>query len=226
MNAAQAEKAAFLLDQSADPNARDHRSFIALHRAAEMGHLEVARMLLARDASPNIGAQGDTPLSLATKRNHEEMVTLMSLRTHWRLSRNIQAKWQSNHGSHYELPPGDTMSSYPKKQSRVRGWIKYRLGFLSVLLLLAGAAVAQPRGAPITPHFEDVDFTELVQAVSAATGKNFIIDPRVHARVTMISSTELSPKAFYDAFLSIVSVHGFIAVPSKGGDVITILPGT
>ena len=139
---------------------------------------------------------------------------------------NLQEKGDSNHGSHYELPPGDTMSSYPKKQSRVRGWTKYRLGFMSVLLLFAGAAIAQPRGAPITPHFEDVDFTELVQAVSAATGKNFIIDPRVHARVTMISSTEMSPAAFYDAFLSIVSVHGFIAVPNKGGDVITILPGT
>ena len=139
---------------------------------------------------------------------------------------NLQEKGDSNHGSHYELPPGDTMSSYPKNQSRVRGWTKYRTGFMSVLLLFAGAAAAQSPGAPITPHFKDVDFTELVQAVSVVTGKNFLIDPRVHARVTMISSTELSPKAFYDAFLSIVSVHGFIAVPSKRGDVVTILPGT
>ena len=84
MNAAQAaavEKSTFLLDRGADLNARDHRGFTALHRAAEMGHLEVTRMLLARGASPDIAAQGHTPLALATKRNHTEVITLLSLKT-------------------------------------------------------------------------------------------------------------------------------------------------
>ena len=129
--------------------------------------------------------------------------------------------------SHQELSQGYAMNGFPKSPARIRGWIEGCLGFMSVLLLFAGAAAGQPpRGDHITPNFKDADFIELVEAVSKATGKNFIIDPRVHARVTMISSTEMSPAAFYDAFLSIVSVHGFIAVPNKGGDVITILPGT
>jgi len=46
--------------------------------------------------------------------------------------------------------------------------------------------------------------------VSAVTGKNFIVDPRVRAQVTMLSSTPMSPAAFYEAFLSILQVHGFV----------------
>jgi len=51
--------------------------------------------------------------------------------------------------------------------------------------------------------------------VSAVTGKNFIVDPRVRAQVTMLSSTPMSPNAFYEAFLfDPQQVHGFVAVPS------------
>jgi general secretion pathway protein D len=83
------------------------------------------------------------------------------------------------------------------------------------------AAVAQP-GQRITPNFKDADITQIAEAVAAATGKNFIIDPRVRAQVTMLSATPMTPGAFYEAFLSILSVYGFVAVPS--GDVIKILP--
>ena len=55
-----------------------------------------------------------------------------------------------------------------------------------------------------------------------ATGKNFIIDPRVRAQVTMLSSTPMTPDQFYQAFLAILQVHGFVAVPA--GDVIKIVP--
>jgi general secretion pathway protein D len=81
---------------------------------------------------------------------------------------------------------------------------------------------AQPPGQRITPNFKDADITQIAEAVSAATGKNFIIDPRVRAQVTMLSSTAMSPAAFYQAFLSILQVYGFIAVPS--GDVVKIMP--
>ncbi len=74
----------------------------------------------------------------------------------------------------------------------------------------------------ITPNFKDADITQIAEAVAAATGKNFIIDPRVRAQVTMLSATPMSPAAFYEAFLSILQVYGFIAVPA--GDVIKILP--
>lgn len=92
-------------------------------------------------------------------------------------------------------------------------------GLLVTILLLPGLARAQ---ATITPNYKDADIQQVIEAVGAITGKNFIIDPRVKAQVTMISSTPMSAEAFYEAFLSILQVYGFVAVPS--GDVIKILP--
>jgi general secretion pathway protein D len=91
-----------------------------------------------------------------------------------------------------------------------------------VVLMSATLSQAQQQAQRITPNFKDADITQIAEAVSAATGKNFIIDPRVRAQVTMLSSTPMSPAAFYEAFLSILQVYGFIAVPS--GDVVKILP--
>ena len=89
------------------------------------------------------------------------------------------------------------------------------------MVAMVCVASAQQQGR-ITPNFKDADITQIAEAVVAATGKNFIIDPRVRAQVTMLSSTPMTPAAFYEAFLSILQVHGFIAVQS--GDVIKILP--
>ena len=114
------------------------------------------------------------------------------------------------------------MNAFPKSRTRVQGWIKGRLGFMAMLLVSAGAATGQTTEGPVTLNFRDADFTEVVAAVSAATGKCFIIDPRIHPRVTMISSTEMSSAAFYDAFLSVLRVHGLVA--KTDGNVVTILP--
>jgi general secretion pathway protein D len=86
----------------------------------------------------------------------------------------------------------------------------------------AGAAGERPATQRITPNFKDADITQIIEAVSMATGKNFIIDPRVRAQVTMLSSTPMTPDQFYQAFLAILQVHGFVAVPA--GDVIKIIP--
>ena len=79
-------------------------------------------------------------------------------------------------------------------------------------------------GATITPNYKDADINQIIQAVGEVTGKNFIIDPRVNAKVTMLSSTPMSPEAFYQAFLSVLQVYGYAAVPA--GKVIKIIPNT
>ena len=117
---------------------------------------------------------------------------------------------------------GCTMNAFPKTRTKVQGWIKGRLGLMAVLLVSAGAATGQTTGGPVTPNFRDADFTEVAQAVSTATGKNFIIDPRVHARVTIVSSTAMSSAAFYEVFLSVVRIHSWVA--KTEGNVVTILP--
>ena len=40
----------------------------------------------------------------------------------------------------------------------------------------------------------------------------------------MLSSTPMSPNAFYEAFLSILQVHGFVAVPSGVGGGVLFVP--
>lgn len=104
-----------------------------------------------------------------------------------------------------------------------------RSGLLALTLtcLLTGSPAlaqqqAQAAQATITPAFRDAELTEIIDAVATITGKTFIIDPRVRAQVTIRSSTPMSPDAFYEVFLSILQVHGFVAVPS--GDVIKIVP--
>jgi general secretion pathway protein D len=101
---------------------------------------------------------------------------------------------------------------------------------LSGLLMsatLPAAPPAQPKpqeGATITPNYKDADLSQIIQAVSEVTGKNFIIDPRVNAKVTMLSATPMSPAAFYEAFLAVLQVYGYVAVPA--GKVIKIVPNT
>ncbi len=91
-----------------------------------------------------------------------------------------------------------------------------------VLALALPLAATGQQGAQITPNYKDADLGQVIEAVSQVTGKNFIVDPRVRAQVTMLSNTPMGPDAFYEAFLAILQVYGFVAVPS--GSVIKILP--
>lgn len=90
------------------------------------------------------------------------------------------------------------------------------------LVAMVCAPALQAEQATITPNYKDADIRQVIEAVGEVTGKNFILDPRVKAQVTMLSAAPMSPDAFYEAFLSILSVYGFVAVPA--GDVIKILP--
>jgi general secretion pathway protein D len=74
----------------------------------------------------------------------------------------------------------------------------------------------------ITLNLKDADIRALISTVSKFTGKNFIIDPRVKAKVTVISANTLTPEAVYEVFLSVLQVHGYAAVPT--GSVVKIVP--
>ena len=92
---------------------------------------------------------------------------------------------------------------------------------MGVLLALAvtGSAFAQ---AKITFNLKDADIETVIATVSEFTGKNFIIDPRVKGKVTIISSRPMDRDEVYQAFLSLLEVHSFAAVHS--GNVIKIVP--
>ncbi len=93
---------------------------------------------------------------------------------------------------------------------------------LLLTVCLFATALANAQEPTITPNYKDADIKQIIEAVGAVTGKNFIIDPRVSAKVTMLSSSPMSPDAFYEAFLSILEVHGYVTITT--GDVIKVLP--
>jgi general secretion pathway protein D len=90
-------------------------------------------------------------------------------------------------------------------------------------LLLMWLVCALPVHAEdVTLNLKDADISALISTVAAVTDRNFIIDPRVKGKVTVISTRPMDSDEVYQVFLSILKVHGFAAVPS--GEVIKIVP--
>lgn len=94
--------------------------------------------------------------------------------------------------------------------------------YLLVSVVLCLSVSMQASADEITLNLKDADIRALISTVSKFTGKNFIIDPRVKAKVTVISANTLTPEAVYEVFLSVLQVHGYAAVPT--GPVIKIVP--
>src|SRR6187455_617435 len=106
--------------------------------------------------------------------------------------------------------------------------LPFRASALLVLVAFTATGIVSAQntghnnGQRITPSFKDAEIGQVIEAVAAATGKTIIPDPRVRAQVTMLSQTPMTPDAFYEAFLALLSVHQFVAVESGG--IIKIVP--
>ncbi|MCF6337562.1 MAG: type II secretion system secretin GspD [Gammaproteobacteria bacterium] len=73
-----------------------------------------------------------------------------------------------------------------------------------------------------TLKFKGADIRAVISSIAEVTGKNFIVDPRVKGKVTLISNRAMGKDEIYKVFLSILEVHGYTAVPS--GKAIKIVP--
>lgn len=69
--------------------------------------------------------------------------------------------------------------------------------------------------AKVTLNFNATDINAVISAVSEMTGRNFIVDPRVKGKVTVVSHRALKSSEIYQVFLSVLKVHGFAAIPGK-----------
>ena len=74
----------------------------------------------------------------------------------------------------------------------------------------------------VTLNLKDADIRSLIETVAEATGRNFVVDPRVKAKVTVISARSMNREEVYQVFLSVLQVHGYATV--KVGEIIKILP--
>lgn len=71
-------------------------------------------------------------------------------------------------------------------------------------------------------NLRQADIRSVINEVAKETDKNFIIDPRVQGKITIISGHEISADELYQVFLSMLQVSGFSAIPS--GSVVKIIP--
>jgi general secretion pathway protein D len=113
--------------------------------------------------------------------------------------------------------PNQYKNSTLNNQHTINGLRKFTIGVITALLFST-----QVLADEITLNLKDADIRALISTVSKFTGKNFIIDPRVKAKITVVSSETLTPEEVYEVFLSILQVHGYAAVPT--GSVIKIVP--
>ena len=74
----------------------------------------------------------------------------------------------------------------------------------------------------VTLNLKDADIQSFIETVAEITGKNFVVDPRVKAKVTVVSARPMDRTEIYQVFLSVLQVHGFATV--EVGEVIKILP--
>jgi len=71
-------------------------------------------------------------------------------------------------------------------------------------------------------NLQDADILSVINEVSLETGKNFVVDPRVSGKITLVSSKPIKPTEVYQVFLSVLGLIGYSAIPS--GNVIKIVP--
>lgn len=85
------------------------------------------------------------------------------------------------------------------------------------------SAHAQPSSdQQISMDFNNVDIQVLIKFMSELTGQNFIVDKGVVGRVSVYSSTPISPEEALEVFSSVLQVNGFALVPN--GKVTKIVP--
>ena len=97
-----------------------------------------------------------------------------------------------------------------------------RFRLLISLLLATFCMVSVAQNDEFSLNFKDVDIHTLIETVADATGKNFIVDPRITGNISVITSTPMKATQVYDVFLSILKVHGYSAVPN--GNIVKIIP--
>src|SRR3569623_3373286 len=111
----------------------------------------------------------------------------------------------------------DSDSNKNKHDRRgLKSWLIAALfAWFSVGALVSAAAQS------VTLNFKDAELDAVIGWVSEQTGKNFVVNPRVKSKVTIVSGKPLNKDEIYQVFLSVLQVHGFAAV--SAGDIIKII---
>lgn len=88
---------------------------------------------------------------------------------------------------------------------------------LAVFGMTAPVATSQEPGDRQSLNVQNADIRAFIQDVSRATGRTFVIDPRVQGSVTIASGAPLSPEQMYEVFLATMRANGYVVLPTSSG---------
>jgi general secretion pathway protein D len=88
---------------------------------------------------------------------------------------------------------------------------------------LPGVKTEADDSSRMTFNFQDADIQAVVRTFSHITGRNFLLDPRVKGKLTIISTRPVVKRVAYDVLLSALRAQGFSAWETMDG-MIRILP--
>ncbi len=64
--------------------------------------------------------------------------------------------------------------------------------------------------------YPNAEISDVIKAISELTGKNFIVDPAVHGKITIIAPSRITVAEAYKAFLSALAINSLAVVPGDG----------
>lgn len=99
--------------------------------------------------------------------------------------------------------------------SEVMNVVYRRICALCLGMLLSAAVLAADEQT-WKVNLKEADIRAFVTQIADITGYSFVIDPRVKGKVTVVSNASMDKDAVYEMFLSVLSVHGFAAIPGAG----------
>ncbi|MFP4667930.1 MAG: type II secretion system secretin GspD, partial [Desulfobacterales bacterium] len=76
----------------------------------------------------------------------------------------------------------------------------------------------------VSIDFNDVDINVFIKFISELTGRNFIVDPRVKGKITVVSPSEITVEEAYRVFESVLDVHGYATVDADSSTKIVPTP--
>ena len=86
-----------------------------------------------------------------------------------------------------------------------------------ILAAVLAISLATSAAAQQTVNLRDADIRAYIEDVARATGRTFIIDPRVQGKVSVVSEQPLGRTAYFELFLATLRANGLIATPVGGG---------
>ncbi len=111
----------------------------------------------------------------------------------------------------------DTPDAAPKTPPTAR---RRPLAAVASPLLLLFAALAgfagKAHSQTVNFDFEDADLRVVIKAVAEFTGRNFLVDPEVKGRVTVVAPRPLTQEEAYRVFQAVLEVNGYVTVESQG----------